>query len=79
MSEAALLQAIIDSPDDDGLRLVYADFLEERGEPERATFIRVQIELANLPQADERRVSLEAKERELPGHFVPVERAARPR
>lgn len=65
MSEAALLQAIIDSPDDDSLRLVYADYLEERGEPERATFIRVQVELALLPQADERRASLEAREREL--------------
>jgi uncharacterized protein (TIGR02996 family) len=72
MTHDALLQAIIGSPHDDGLRLVYADFLEENGQPDRAAFIRVQIELANLPQADERRASLEAKERELPGHFVPV-------
>lgn len=67
MSEAALLQAIIESPDDDSLRLVYADFLEENGQPDRAAFIRVQIELANQPQADERRASLEARERELLG------------
>lgn len=40
------LRAIIASPDDDAPRLVYADWLEENGEPERSEFIRVQIELA---------------------------------
>lgn len=44
--------SIIASPDDDAPRLVYADWLEEHGgEPERAEFIRCQIELAKpLPQ-----------------------------
>ena len=32
----AFLRAIYDTPDDDTPRLIYADFLEERGEPERA-------------------------------------------
>jgi uncharacterized protein (TIGR02996 family) len=41
---SALLEAIRHEPDDDGLRLVYADWLEETGDPERAEFIRVQIE-----------------------------------
>jgi uncharacterized protein (TIGR02996 family) len=50
----ALLQAILDSPDDDGLRLVYADWLEEHSEPERAEFIRVQIELATLKKGPAR-------------------------
>lgn len=45
---AALLQAILDEPDADDRRLVYADFLEEQGEPERSEFIRVQCELARL-------------------------------
>lgn len=42
---AELLDAIIADPDDESLRLVYADWCEERGDP-RADFIRVQLELA---------------------------------
>jgi uncharacterized protein (TIGR02996 family) len=41
-----LLAAIIDNPADDGLRLVYADRLEEEGQEDRAEFIRVQLRLA---------------------------------
>ena len=43
---AGFLRAILDDPDDDGVRLVYADWLDEHGQPERAEFIRVQCELA---------------------------------
>jgi uncharacterized protein (TIGR02996 family) len=39
----ALLRAICENPDDDTPRLVFADWLDESGEPERAEFIRVQI------------------------------------
>jgi len=42
----ALLDAIRAAPDDDAPRLVYADWLDEHGQPERAEFIRVQCELA---------------------------------
>jgi uncharacterized protein (TIGR02996 family) len=49
-----LLRAILDDPDDDGRRLVYADWLEERGDVARAEFIRVQVELAALPAYDPR-------------------------
>jgi uncharacterized protein (TIGR02996 family) len=59
--EEALFQAILDNPDDEALRLVYADFLEERGDP-RAEFIRVQCGLAHLDAADPRRTELEARE-----------------
>ncbi|QJW96802.1 TIGR02996 domain-containing protein [Frigoriglobus tundricola] len=45
--EAALLRTIYAEPDDDAPRLVYADWLDENGQPERAEFLRVQIELAN--------------------------------
>src|SRR4051812_11164703 len=48
-TEAALLAAIVADPDDDTARLVYADYLEEKGGEEntaRAQFIRAQIELA---------------------------------
>lgn len=47
--QAAFLQAICESPHDDGPRLMYADWLEERGEQlERAEFIRVQCAIATL-------------------------------
>ena len=43
---AAFLAAIAANPDDDTPRLIFADWLEEHGEPERAEFVRVQVELA---------------------------------
>jgi uncharacterized protein (TIGR02996 family) len=43
----ALLAAILAAPDDDTPRLVYADWLDEHDQPERAEFIRVQIALAH--------------------------------
>jgi uncharacterized protein (TIGR02996 family) len=41
----AFLRAIRESPDDDLPRLVYADWLEEHGEPGRASLFRVQVEV----------------------------------
>ncbi len=46
--EPSLLQAVLADPQDDNVRLVMADFLEERGEIDRATFIRIQCRLASL-------------------------------
>jgi len=43
----AFLQAILENPDDDAPRLMYADWLTEHGDP-RGEFIRIQIELARL-------------------------------
>jgi uncharacterized protein (TIGR02996 family) len=43
----ALLATIIDNPECDAPRLVYADAIEEAGEVDRAEFIRVQCELAS--------------------------------
>ena len=52
----AFLADIFANPDDDGLRLIYADWLDEHGwRPERAEFIRVQVALASLPEDDPRR------------------------
>lgn len=48
-TDAAFLATIIERPDDDLPRLLYADWLEEHGQIERAEFIRVQCELANPP------------------------------
>jgi uncharacterized protein (TIGR02996 family) len=53
--EEALLRAICVHPDDDAPRLVYADWLEERGEPAagaRAEFIRLQVRLHSLTADD---------------------------
>jgi uncharacterized protein (TIGR02996 family) len=47
--ELALLTAIIANPDEDTPRLMYADWLQENGQPERAEFIRVHIEITPLP------------------------------
>ncbi len=48
MTHQGFLQAILAEPDDDTHRLVYADWLDEHGEEERAEFIRVQCELAKV-------------------------------
>jgi uncharacterized protein (TIGR02996 family) len=50
MTLAGLLQSIREEPGDE-VRLVCADWYEEQGEPERADFIRVQVELARLAHA----------------------------
>jgi uncharacterized protein (TIGR02996 family) len=50
----ALLAAVLAAPDDDAPRLIYADWLDERGQPERAAFIRLQVERARLSKHDPR-------------------------
>jgi uncharacterized protein (TIGR02996 family) len=62
--EDAFLADIVENPDDDGVRLIYADWLEDHGQPERAEFIRVQCELARLTEDGPRRQELEARERQ---------------
>lgn len=44
----ALINAVLERPEDDIPRLVIADHYEENGEPERGEFVRVQIELAAM-------------------------------
>jgi uncharacterized protein (TIGR02996 family) len=46
--DPAFLAAILDAPDDDAPRLVYADRLEDMGQHERADFVRVGCELARM-------------------------------
>ena len=73
--DAAFLNAILERPDDDLPRLVYADYLEETGDAGRAEFIRVQIELAQLDEDDDRFAILTRREAELlnegVGGYVP--------
>src|SRR5262245_56433236 len=47
-----LMTAILMNPEEDTPRLVFADWLDEHDEPERAEFIRVQCELARLSTRD---------------------------
>ncbi len=63
--EAALLAAIYANPDDDTPRLVYADWLDEHGDPARAEFIRVQIRLEVAQEWNAERRRLQARESEL--------------
>src|SRR4051794_26331432 len=58
-----LLAAISAHPADDTVRLAYADFLEEHDQPERAEFIRTQVELSRLPAWDRRAKPLRLRER----------------
>jgi uncharacterized protein (TIGR02996 family) len=44
----ALFRAICEQPREDTPRLVYADWLQENGQPERAEFIRLQCEAWHL-------------------------------
>lgn len=55
---------------DDGPRLVYADWLDDRGEADRADFIRVQIELARLPAGSQRGQELYLRQIELLRHHA---------
>jgi uncharacterized protein (TIGR02996 family) len=59
--EEAFLEAILAGPDNDVPRLIFADWLEEHGDP-RAEFIRVQCQLARLPDDDPRCAELAARE-----------------
>ncbi len=59
--ERTFLADILATPHDDTPRLVYADWLEDSGRPERADFIRVQCRIACL--ASVRRGSRAGKER----------------
>src|SRR5262249_52401492 len=61
----AFLAAVLETPDDDTPRLIYADWLDEHGEPERGELIRLQCALAKMREGERARVALEKREREL--------------
>ena len=66
--EAAFLNQILSNPADDAARLVYADWLDEQGDPislVKAGFLRAQCELARLPEKDEQRAALREQVRAL--------------
>jgi uncharacterized protein (TIGR02996 family) len=63
VNEAAFLDAIVAEPDDDTHRLVFADWLDDHGDPTWASFIRAQVELAKLDEGDPRYPALLAQAR----------------
>jgi uncharacterized protein (TIGR02996 family) len=63
MSHDAFLDEIRADPEDTIPRLIYADWLEENGDP-LAELIRVQCELAELDVEVEGRSELRQRERE---------------
>jgi uncharacterized protein (TIGR02996 family) len=63
--ERPFLDAVFDRYDDDRPRLVYADFLDDTDQPERAELVRVQLALARLGDDDTRRPALADRQAEL--------------
>jgi uncharacterized protein (TIGR02996 family) len=63
--DEAFVRAILETPEDDAPRLVYADWLDEQGDETRAEFIRAQIALARMPADRAKRHKLSKRVAEL--------------
>ncbi len=48
MDDSAFLRQLDQDPDDDTTRLVYADWLDEHGDADRALFLRLQVQVRPL-------------------------------
>src|SRR5579863_6606402 len=48
--EQSFLDAIFARYHDDGLRFIYADFLDDSGDPERAELVRIQVALSKITE-----------------------------
>jgi uncharacterized protein (TIGR02996 family) len=59
--EELFIQSIRETPADDAPRLIYADWLEEHGQGDRAEFIRVQCRLSRLTEAEPEQSVLSAR------------------
>jgi uncharacterized protein (TIGR02996 family) len=64
VEEDRFIQAILADPDDASIRLVYADWLEERGDP-RGEFLRLEAALMGASREDERWEAMASRLREL--------------
>ena len=68
LDDSSFVQVIALNPDDDGPRLLYADYLDEKGTVEsaaRAEFIRVQCALAAISGEPDNQAPLQSRERAL--------------
>jgi uncharacterized protein (TIGR02996 family) len=63
------LRHIVANIEDSVPRLVFADWLDEQNQPDRAEFIRVQVERARLPAWDRAQVRLRLREQRLLAHY----------
>ncbi|MBY0231767.1 MAG: TIGR02996 domain-containing protein, partial [Gemmataceae bacterium] len=63
--EAGLLADIREHPDEPALRLIHADWLEERGRTAQAEFVRAQCRLAALPRSAPERSPLQEEAQRL--------------
>jgi uncharacterized protein (TIGR02996 family) len=63
--ERAFFDPIRDAPSDDGPRLIFADWLDEHGQPDRAEFVRLQCALHRLSEDDPRWPEVRDRERGL--------------
>jgi uncharacterized protein (TIGR02996 family) len=71
VDEDGLWQAIVDDPDDDLPRLIYADWLDENGRPERAELIRLQCDPSRHDQSPRERQLIEQNRAEWLGPLHP--------
>src|SRR5947199_1700743 len=71
MEDEGYIQAILADPEDDALRLVYADWLEERGDP-RGEYLRCRCARAALGPTDRKRAALLRREKELRRQYAEV-------
>jgi uncharacterized protein (TIGR02996 family) len=70
MTDDPFLRDLLAKPDDRQTRQVYADWLEERGDP-RGEFLRLEDALAALPKKDPSRQKLQTRLRELRAAISP--------
>jgi uncharacterized protein (TIGR02996 family) len=64
-TEKSFLQAVCETPEDDAPRLVFADWLDDNGQGERAEFIRLQCRLAGMSGLEDGHAGLVRREKEL--------------
>ena len=64
-TDSAFLASILEAPDDDAPRLIYADWLDEQGESDRAEFIRLQVREARMAADDPELPALRSRTRQL--------------
>jgi uncharacterized protein (TIGR02996 family) len=69
--EPGLLQAILASPDDPAHRLIYADWLEDHGDP-RGDYLRMELALASARPQSRKARALRASLQELRGRIEPA-------
>ena len=62
----AFLAEILAAPDDDAPRMVFADWLEDNGDPQRAEFVRAQVRLAGMSWRQPGHSELEKRAKLLP-------------